>query len=232
MKKVFFLLILISVSLLGYAASAELSSTNQIGDAVANAGLTKKRLFTFQLKMTGGGGTLSSVSFTTDGTYTANELTKLQLWYNTANTFTSATNLSTLTTGLGTGSHSFASLNKTLNNGTHYFWFTADISQTLIPNHTLSVPAISTSDIIFTTTLYKGGSTTAGGTQYLEYVIVSENFDGTWPPSGWTFSGAARNTPAYSGGYSLELQPSGDYAYTRMVNTPGLITFFALENTR
>jgi hypothetical protein len=62
-------------------------------------------------------------------------------------------------------------------------------------------------------------------------VVVTENFDGTWPPSGWTFNGANRSSPAYSGAYSLELQPAGDYAYTRKVNTPGLITFFALENT-
>ncbi|MEN6445176.1 MAG: T9SS type A sorting domain-containing protein [Candidatus Cloacimonas sp.] len=231
MKKTLFIFILFLVSVLGYAQNAELSSPAQIGEAVANAGLTKKRLFTFQIKMTGGGGTLSSVAFTTNGTYTADELTKLQLWYNTANTFTSATNISTLTSSLGNGSHTFSGLNKTLGNGNHYFWITADIGQTLIPNHTLFVSAISTDNIIFTETFYKGGSASAGGTQYLEYVIVSENFDGTWPPSGWTFSGATRNSPAYSGGYSLELDSANDYAYTRKVNTPGLITFFALENT-
>lgn len=231
MKKIFLLLLLLIVCILGYAQSAELTSTNQIGDAVANAGLTKKRLFTFQLKMTGGGGTLTDVTFSTSGNYTANELNKLELYYNTANTFTSATSIKSLTSNLGTGSHIFSGLNKALGNGNHYFWITADIAQSIIPNHTISVPAISTTDITFSGTVYKGGSTIAGGTQYLEYVVVTENFDGTWPPSGWTFYGAARNSPAYSGAYSLELQPAGDYAYTRKVNTPGLITFFAMVNT-
>jgi len=231
MKKIFLLLMLLIVCILGYAQSAELTSTNQIGDAVANAGLTKKRLFTFQLKMTGGGGTLTDVTFSTSGNYTANELNKLELYYNTANTFTSATSIKSLTSNLETGSHIFSGLNKALGNGNHYFWITADIAQSIIPNHTISVPAISTNDITFSGSVYKSGSTSAGGTQYLEYVVVTENFDGTWPPSGWTFYGANRSSPAYSGAYSLELQPAGDYAYTRKVNTPGLITFFAMVNT-
>jgi len=183
MKKIFLLLMLLIVCILGYSQSAELSSPNQIGDAVANAGLTKKRLFTFQLKMTGGGGTLTDVTFTTSGSYTANELNKLELYYNTANTFTSATSIKSLTSNLGTGSHTFSGLNKALGNGNHYFWITADIAQSIIPNHTISVPAISTNDIIFSGTVYKGGSTIASGTQYLEYVVVTENFDGTWPPA-------------------------------------------------
>ena len=231
MKKLFTGIFFLLISILVYAASAELSSPNQIGDAVANAGLTKKRLFTFQLKMTAGSGTLTDVTFSTSGSYTANELNKLELYYNTANTFTSATSIKSLTSNLGTGSHIFSGLNKALGNGNHYFWITADIAQSIIPNHTISVPAISTTDITFSETFYKGGSTIAGGTQYLEYVVVTENFDGTWPPSGWTFNGANRSSPAYSGAYSLEFQPAGDYAYTRKVNTPGLITFFAMVNT-
>ena len=232
MKKIFLLLILLIVCILGYAApiTATLSSPTQIGEAVARANVTKKRIFMFQIKIDGDNATLTGISFNTNGNYAASELTRFQLWYNSSNTIVSATNISTLTTNLGTGYHTF-SFSQAINKGkTGYFWITADIGQTLIPNHTLYVSAITTDNITFSGTVDKTGSTTAGGIQHLEYVIVTENFDESWPPSGWTIgNGVVRNNNYYSAGYSCQLNATNEYIYTRQMNNPGIVTFFAMK---
>ena len=110
--------------------------------------------------------TLSTASFTTAGTYSAADISNLQLWYSTSSTFSAGTSasLSTVTTGLGTGTHSFSSLSQSFPVGTGYLYVTADLPCGTIGN-TINISAISTGSLTFVTGSPTGSGFTDGGSQ-------------------------------------------------------------------
>jgi hypothetical protein len=146
--------------------SVALSSANP-SVAAANIALssTKNSIYAFTLAITTNNATLNQLNFST--TNTAADITKYQLWYNSSNNLTTATQVGTdITTSLGTGSHSFLSLTQTLTvNTTCYFWITTDIAGAATLAHTIAVSAITTSNITLASgtesgTAYAGGSQT------------------------------------------------------------------------
>jgi hypothetical protein len=132
--------------------------------------------FTLNTTKTGGGGSnpvLSAYSFTTTGTYAAvGDIGKFQLWTNTSNNLTTATQLGVdITTTLGTGTHSFTTLAKTLviRGGFVYFWVTVDVAASPLNNNTIAVNAPATGDLTFSISPNtKSGSGISSGTQTLK----------------------------------------------------------------
>ncbi|AEH00700.1 GEVED domain-containing protein [Lacinutrix sp. 5H-3-7-4] len=95
---------------------------------------------------------LTSVDFTTSGSYAASNITNFKLWYDTTSTFNASTSifLENLTTGLGTGTHTFSGLNQTINTGsTGYFFITTDIPCTATAGNTIQVDALTIANLTF-----------------------------------------------------------------------------------
>ena len=135
------------------------------------ASTTKNPVYNFTLAVNNNGinATLSQLAFTTTNT-SASDITKYQLWYNSSNSLATATQIGTdITTSLGTGSHTFSSLSQTINsNTTGYFWITVDGATSVTYGNTMSVAAITTSNLTMSYSNSCGsitGTASAGGTQ-------------------------------------------------------------------
>ncbi|MDD3234749.1 MAG: DUF2341 domain-containing protein, partial [Candidatus Cloacimonetes bacterium] len=118
----------------------------------------------------------TGLSFTTTGTYVAGDIVNFKLLTNTTDTFSGATQVgSTLSTGLGSGVHSFTAFAQVLTiSATRYFWITADISGSAINGNSFAISALTTSDITVSTGS-KTGTAYAGGTQTIlaSYIALS-----------------------------------------------------------
>ncbi len=123
-------------------------------------------LTNFSLAVTTAAATLNSVSFRNSGTYTGSDLTNLKLWYNSTNSFGSASAIKTLTSLSNTSPQSFSGLTQAISSGsTGYFWITADIPGGATIGHTITAADIATTDLTFSATVSSSGSVSASGTQ-------------------------------------------------------------------
>lgn len=147
-------------------ANVALSSSNPaVPAASVSQGTVDQQVYAFTLAVTNANAELTSLSFTTTGSCTGSDLVRFKLWHNSSNDFSSAFNIgSGIISGLGSGTHTFSDLAQLINTGTTgYFWITADISSFPTNGRTLTVSAITTSDLTFVRAI-KSGSTSAGGT--------------------------------------------------------------------
>ncbi|MBX2976964.1 MAG: T9SS type A sorting domain-containing protein [Ignavibacteriaceae bacterium] len=158
--------------------SIVLSSDNPaIAAGDIGLGTLKNVIYKFSLDVTVTGAQLTQVDFTTTGTYLASDVTKYQLWYSSSDQFSNAVQLGNdITTTLGTGVHSFGSLNQNISNlATGYFWITTDVASNAVSGKALAVSALTTADLTFDAgnksgTAYNGGvQTIVGGTLPTEF---------------------------------------------------------------
>jgi hypothetical protein len=148
--------------------SIALSSANPaIPAGNITQGTNKNMIYKFSLAITSAPATLTQVDFTSGGTYAATDITKFQLWYNTADDLGTAAQIGTnITTGLGSGSHSFTSLSQVIASGaTGYLWITTDVPLTATLGNTVNVSALTTTNLTFvfgtkSGTAYTGGDQT------------------------------------------------------------------------
>lgn len=147
-------------------------SANQPAASSLCAGSLKQTIQSFSLDIAAGcDGELTDIDFTTTGSYQQSDVIKYQLWYNSSNDLSTASQLGFDVWSSGAaGLRNFSSLSgTTLTAGnTYYFWITVDLSETATDNNTIAVNAISTSDINAPHTVL--GSTNAGGTQTIRYI--------------------------------------------------------------
>ena len=148
-----------------------LSSANPAAPA---ANITEDSLnnvvYAFNTAVTTTNATLNSVTFTTTGGYVAGNITNFKLWYSTDAIFNSATdtNIKTITTGLGTGLHTFSALTQAIANGaTGYFFITVDLPCPSTATNTLGINAITTANLTFASG-NKSGTAFASGTQTIQ----------------------------------------------------------------
>ncbi|MEZ7867063.1 MAG: hypothetical protein QMB37_06400 [Paludibacteraceae bacterium] len=152
-----------------FNVTSQVTSTmavNTVSAASVCAGTTKVPIQSFTIAQSGGNANLTGLSFTTSGTYAAADISNFKLWTNTSNNLSGATQVgSSITSGLGVGSHSFATFSQALTSGaTRYFWITMDVVTNPASGGNLAVSALSTSSFTVSTGI-KAGSSTAGGTQ-------------------------------------------------------------------
>lgn len=150
-------------------------NTNNIPASNLCYSSAKVPIQSFYISQTTPSRNLTGLSFTTNGSYSATgDITKFQLWTNNTNSLVGATQISSdITSSLGTGAHSFAAFNQTLEaSSNRYFWITMDVASTPSSGHTLDVSALTTTNITVSggTT---SGTSAAGGSQTL-------NTAGTW----------------------------------------------------
>lgn len=131
-------------------------------------GTANNPIYRFDLAVTTASATLSGVTVTTAGTYTASDLTNLKCWYSADATFNAGSDvlLSTKTTSLGAGPQVFPTFtNQVINSGsTGYIFITTDVPCGATTSNTISVNAITTADITFLNG-NKSGTAFAGGAQ-------------------------------------------------------------------
>ena len=172
-----------------------LASASQVSAANVQQYAQKHVLSAFTLAVTDATATVSSIAFTSSGTYDAADITKFQLWYNTSNSLSGASQIgSDITSSLGTGAHTFSSLARSISAGnTGYFWITANFAPAATIGNTIAVSSITTSDITLSSCGSKSGSITAGGTQTIiestgtvYYSRASNNWNSssTWSTEG------------------------------------------------
>jgi hypothetical protein len=164
------------------APSITLSSPNpSVTAGNIMKGTAKNLIYKFNTAVTTANTTLNSITFTTGGTYSATDVTKYQLWYNTSENFSSATQIgSDITTSLDAGSHIF-SLSQNINSGTTgYFYITTDVAVGAVTNNTINVAAITTGNLVFTSgnltgTAYAGQDQTIIASTTPDIVLASPN---------------------------------------------------------
>jgi hypothetical protein len=172
------------------AQSTNISTNfNQASAATDNCGTTNVKVYGFQANVFG----FSSPSFTditnftTSGTYTASDILNFKLYSTPSTTFNTSSLVATISTGLGTGNHTFTGFNFGLpfsGGGTQtYFWITVDISATAVNGRTLTCQSLNGLLTISGSVSY--GTVSAGGTQTISCISTPiELLSFTGYPSG------------------------------------------------
>ena len=155
-------------------------------------GSLKNPVYKFNLAVSINNTQLNQVDFVTQGTYTSSDISRLQLWFNTADNLGGAVQIGsdiTPTRG-GDAALSFVSLTQDINVGeTGYLWITADVSETPTIGGTISVDAVTTADITFSSgnksgTAFNGGLQTISASAYFRTIATGDwNATTTWETS-------------------------------------------------
>ncbi len=152
-------------------------AANTVATGNIAVGTVANPIYSFSAAVTTNPATINSISFTTTNTAAA-DITKYQLYYNTTNSFATATKIgSDITTSLGSGSHSFTGLSQlTAMGSTAYFWITVDVSGSATASNTLSVSAaITSTDLVFASGTISG-STAVGTIQTILAATTSTDY--------------------------------------------------------
>ena len=206
------------------------SSSPAVPAASLGQGTTNNSIYNFNLTISTTSTTLTSVTFNTTNT-SASDVTNYKLLYNTTNTIGGATTLlPSISSSLGTGSHTFTlSSPPTLAVGTYYFFVTTDVaaSGTSTPGNTLSVSAITTSNLSFSGTAPSvSGTASAGGTQTIIQLSNATDYfrssaTGTW--SNATSSAVWESSPDGVTWHAATLTP-GSSATSVEIVSPHVVT--------
>ncbi len=176
------------------APSIVLSSSNPAVSAANLVSLsTKNPIYRFTTAITNANATLTGVSFTTANSL-ATDITKYQLWYNTADNLSTASQVGTdITSALGTGSHSFSGFSQSINAGsTGYFWITTDIDNNAINGDSIKVSALTTADLTFMAGS-KSGTAYLGGKQTIVAPLILLSSDNLAVPAGGVLASSVKN---------------------------------------
>jgi len=172
-----------NITFYGYNSGAVMLSTGEISPsgtpavaisspdpAVAAASIYQSAsnnvIYRFDNAVTLGNAVMTGLQITTAGAYSSSDISSLKAWYSADNTFNSSADilLSTITTSLGIGAHTFTSwTNAMINAGTTgYIFITADIPCSTTAGATINVTAVQPSDVTFIAaslsgTTYNGG---------------------------------------------------------------------------
>lgn len=135
-----FLHALIFSSLMGQTTT--LSVDTQVGAANVTQGTIKHAIFHFHLdRDIAGSISLTSITFLTTGSYTASDLTRMQLWANTKDEIGTSVQVGNdLTINLGPGIQTIGGFSHFLSPGkTAFFWITADFALYAAIGNTIQV---------------------------------------------------------------------------------------------
>ncbi len=159
-----------NISVTGTAATPNIAlSSPTIPTNAVNNNTTNNIIGAIQLDVTTADATLNSVTLTTAGTYSAADIATngFKFWLgNSATDLTSATQLGTAQTAVGTGSTvSISGLSTIINNATtRYIILTADIASSPTNGATIGIATTEHSDITFASGTKSGTDPIAAGT--------------------------------------------------------------------
>ena len=181
--------------------SIAIADNGTVSAANVATGTVNQVLIKISAAVTTANATLNTFAFTTAGTYDANDLTNLKLWYSTDSTLDAGSDstLGTLSSPAAAGAKSFTGLSQTINSGsTGYFFITADVAGSATYGNTVSINAIANGDLTFASGTVSGGPTSAGGAQtFVSAAPTSNGSVGSF--SGVTSSGMTVNWTSGNG---------------------------------
>ncbi|MFD2543088.1 GEVED domain-containing protein [Lacinutrix gracilariae] len=203
--------------------SIVLSSSNPAVTATniqADASVTNTVIYAFDLAVTNYQAELTAFNFTTSGSATNADITNFTAYYSTDATFNagSDTTLQTITTTLGSGTHSVTGFSQTIANGsTGYIFITADIPCGATNGNTIIVNAMTTADLTFTAG-NKTGTAFASGTHIITEVtpnnvtaLATANCENGSVDLSWTAAtGCVDNYIVIASTNALATAPSGN----------------------
>ncbi len=142
--------------------------------------------------------TVTAVSFITNGTYVAADISNFKLWYTTTSSFTSPTQVgSTINSISASGSTiTFSGLNQAIPTSTYYFWITMDVASNPTDGHTIGVNTTISSNITSVSTI--SGSGSASGVQTLSNPSLSSTLTPAAICSGSIFTYTPTGGSTYS----------------------------------
>lgn len=146
-----------------------LAAPSQTSASNVSQGSLNHILSQFEVAVTDDDATLNSLAFRSAGTYTAaSDLSNYRLWYNSSNSFGTATNISTVASGVASGNTvTFSSLNRSiLENATGYFWITANVAAGATAGNTI----IAENQVLTFASGNVSGSIANGGAQTIQAV--------------------------------------------------------------
>jgi hypothetical protein len=174
----------------------------QVGAATVSPGTIKVPIYGLGFNVTSGSPVFSAVTFTTSGSYTSSDILNFKFWECNFDVFPSSTAVqrgSTITTGLGPGSHTFSSLGITIATGSfHCFYITVDISPAAAGGHTIIGNPITKANTIITGTNnygtnLQGGTQTIAGSLPVELLSFSGKNSGKENHLEWTTASEINN---------------------------------------
>ncbi len=178
---------------------------------------TKNILSNFRISVAGLPATLQDMSFTIGGTFTTGDLTNIQLYTNTTNTFPAGAALQTIpASGLASGTViSFTALVQSCPIGDTYFWITADVAAggVAVSGHTVIVPALANSAFTFSSGNFSSNTIVAGGTQTI-----------TGPATKLVITAVSPVSPVQGGAFNLTIQAQDAWGSVAEVTSDTYIT--------
>ena len=153
-----------------------MASVSTVVSANIIAGITGYPLTNFSVASSAAAVTISAFNLpiSVGGGLVTSDLVNYKLYYTTANTFTSPTLLSTVTSALATTPIGFSSFSQTINSGSiGYFWVTTDVASTATSTRTISASSFDKSNLTFSVNIdpSSSGTIAAGGTQTIIYPV-------------------------------------------------------------
>ncbi|GAB1366930.1 hypothetical protein MASR1M36_18010 [Candidatus Cloacimonadaceae bacterium] len=225
--KLITLAVVILVFVAGLSAqTTTLSVDTQIAAGNVSQGTVKHPIFHFHLARNATGSVnLTGVNFTTAGTYAATDVNKFQLWYNTSDALSSATQISSdITSGLGTGSHSFASFSQLLTaSATRYFWITTDVAISATTSNTINVAAWTTANFTVSSGTTSGSASASGSQTITAFASLSTDYFRSRQTGNWGTAGTWESSHDNSNWATATLAPSNT-ANTITIRTEHTVT--------
>lgn len=139
-------------------------SSLSIGAGSLTDGSINNVLYRVNLAVTTVSASLTDVSFTTTGSYSASDVSNFKLWASTNATFATGTStlLGTKSTALGAGLQTFSGLTQVVPLGTSYIYITSDVPCATTIGNDISINAVTTSDLTFASANLTGGGSATG----------------------------------------------------------------------
>jgi len=160
-------------------SNVTLASSVAVATGNVLQGTNNHVIYAFDLSATNADATLTQVNFTSAGTYAASDINAFTLWFSNDNTLNTATDqaIGSLTSALGAGAQSFASLSQVITSGTTgYFFITTNVDPLATASNTIEVnTAITTGDLTFSGVVSQSGTASAGGTQTINACTTPAN---------------------------------------------------------
>ncbi len=158
------------------AAVTPLITLTQTGPSASTVGNSSANVILYQWNaaVTANAATLNSVSFGTAGTYTATDLVanSFKLWYNSTNSFGTATQIGTSAIVASGSPFSFTGLTQQINAATTgFFWVTVDVAANPVSGNTINIAPTPFTSITFASGTLSGTDPMgAGGVKTLQLV--------------------------------------------------------------
>lgn len=193
---------------------------SQVGPSSGNISIGSANSIIYQLSLavTSNGTDLNSITVTTGGTYQTGDLSasSFKLWYNTSNTFGTASQIGTSQAVVASGNNiTFSGLTQNIANGaTGYLWVTVDISSGATASRTISITSTAFSNIIFSSGTKTGTDpAAAGGTMtFAQITQATDYFRSNITSGNWNVASNWESSPDNSTWITSTLVPSSTAA--------------------